>query len=125
MYDRLKGFRDFYPGEMAARRSLIDTLEETARRYGFREVGTPALEEIDMYVDKSGEEIVEELYSFTDQGGRGVALTPELTPTVARMVVAKQQELAKPIKWYSTRPFWRYEEPQQGRFRELDRKSVV
>jgi histidyl-tRNA synthetase len=119
MYDRLKGFRDFYPGEMAARRSLIDTLEETARRYGFREVGTPALEEIDMYVDKSGEEIVEELYSFTDQGGRGVALTPELTPTVARMVVAKQQELAKPIKWYSTRPFWRYEEPQQGRFREF------
>jgi histidyl-tRNA synthetase len=119
MYDRLKGFRDFYPGEMAARRAMIDTLEETARRYGFREVGTPALERIEMYVDKSGEEIVEELYSFTDQGGREVALTPELTPTVARMVVAKQQELSKPIKWVSTRPFWRYEEPQQGRFREF------
>ncbi len=119
MYDRLKGFRDFYPPEMAARRAMIDTLEATARTYGFREVGTPALERMEMYVDKSGEEIVEELYSFADQGGRNVALTPELTPTVARMVVAKQQELSKPIKWFSTRPFWRYEEPQQGRFREF------
>jgi histidyl-tRNA synthetase len=119
MYDRLKGFRDFYPGEMAARRAMIDTLEATARRYGFREVGTPALEQTAMYVEKSGEEIVEELYAFTDDGGREVALTPELTPTVARMVVAKQQELSKPIKWVSTRPFWRYEEPQQGRFREF------
>jgi histidyl-tRNA synthetase len=124
MYDRLKGFRDFYPGEMAARRALIDTLESTAKRYGFREVGTPALERTAMYVDKSGEEIVEELYTFTDQGGREVALTPELTPTVARMVVAKQQELSKPIKWYSTRPFWRYEEPQQGRFREFSQLNA-
>jgi histidyl-tRNA synthetase len=119
MYDRLKGFRDFYPEEMAARRAMIDTLEATARQYGFREVGTPALERTQMYVDKSGEDIVEELYAFTDDGGRDVALTPELTPTVARMVVAKQQELTKPIKWVSTRPFWRYEEPQQGRFREF------
>ncbi|MFB6085687.1 MAG: histidine--tRNA ligase [Halodesulfurarchaeum sp.] len=119
MYDRLKGFRDFYPGEMAARRAMIDTLEATARRYGFREIGTPALEQTAMYVEKSGEEIVEELYAFTDDGGREVAMTPELTPTVARMVVAKQQELSKPIKWVSTRPFWRYEEPQQGRFREF------
>ncbi|APE94596.1 histidine--tRNA ligase [Halodesulfurarchaeum formicicum] len=119
MYDRLKGFRDFYPEEMAARRAMIDTLEATASQYGFREVGTPALERTQMYVDKSGEEIVEELYAFTDDGGREVAMTPELTPTVARMVVAKQQALTKPIKWYSTRPFWRYEEPQQGRFREF------
>ncbi|MDY6818609.1 MAG: histidine--tRNA ligase [Halobacteriales archaeon] len=119
MYDRLKGFRDFYPEEMAARRATIDVLEDTARRYGFREISTPALERTEMYVDKSGEEIVEELYSFTDQGGRDVTLTPELTPTVARMVVAKQQALAKPIKWFSTRPFWRYEQVQQGRFREF------
>lgn len=119
MYDRLKGFRDFYPEEMAARRAMIDTLEATAQQYGFREVGTPALERTAMYVDKSGEAIVDELYAFEDDGGRGVALTPELTPTVARMVVAKQQALAKPIKWFSTRPFWRYEEPQQGRFREF------
>ncbi|WP_137284459.1 histidine--tRNA ligase [Halorussus salinisoli] len=124
MYDRIKGFRDFYPGEMGARREMFDTLEATARQYGFREVGTPALERTQMYVDKSGEEIVEELYAFEDQGGREVALTPELTPTVARMVVAKQQELSKPIKWFSTRPFWRYEEPQQGRFREFYQTNV-
>ncbi|WP_101294199.1 histidine--tRNA ligase [Halegenticoccus soli] len=124
MYERLKGFRDFYPGEMQARRTVIDAMESVAKRYGFREVGTPALERTRMYVDKSGEEIVDELYSFTDQGGRDVALTPELTPTVARMVVAKQQELSKPIKWYSTRPFWRYEEPQQGRFREFYQTNV-
>ena len=124
MYDRIKGFRDFYPGEMGARRETFDTLESTARRYGFREIGTPALERTQMYVDKSGEEIVDELYSFEDQGGRDVALTPELTPTVARMVVAKQQELSKPIKWFSTRPFWRYEEPQSGRRREFYQTNV-
>jgi len=124
MYDSVKGFRDFYPEEMQARRWAMDTLEDVARRYGFREIGTPALEPTEMYVDKSGEEIVEELYSFEDKGGREVALTPELTPTVARMFVAKQQELSKPIKWVSTRPFWRYEEPQQGRFREFYQTNV-
>jgi len=124
MDDRIKGFRDFYPPEMAARREVTDTVEATARRYGFREVGTPALESVDLYTDKSGEEIVEELYAFDDRGGREVALTPELTPTVARMVVAKQQALSKPIKWLSTRPFWRYEEPQQGRYREFYQTNV-
>ncbi|WP_074793294.1 histidine--tRNA ligase [Haloferax larsenii] len=119
MYDRLKGFRDFYPEEMSARREVIDTVETTAARYGFREIGTPHLERTQMYVDKSGEEIVEELYAFEDKGGRDISLTPELTPTVARMVVAKQQALSKPIKWVSTRPFWRYEQVQQGRFREF------
>ncbi len=115
----VKGFRDFYPGEMSARREVVDTVETAAARYGFREIGTPHLERTQMYVDKSGEEIVEELYAFEDKGGREVALTPELTPTVARMVVAKQQALSKPIKWVSTRPFWRYEQVQQGRFREF------
>ncbi|MXR22243.1 histidine--tRNA ligase [Halobacterium bonnevillei] len=124
MYERLKGFRDFYPEDMGPRREAMDALEGAAERYGFREVGTPALESTQMYVDKSGEGIVDELYSFTDQGGRDVALTPELTPTVARMVVAKQQALSKPIKWYSTRAFWRYEEPQQGRFREFYQTNV-
>jgi histidyl-tRNA synthetase len=124
MYDRLKGFRDFYPREMGPRRAAFDALEDSARRYGFREIGTPAMERTEMYVDKSGAGIVEELYTLTDQGGRDVALTPELTPTVARMVVAKQQELSKPIKWFSTRAFWRYEEPQQGRFREFYQTNV-
>jgi len=124
MYDRLKGFRDFYPEEMQARRAVTETLEETARQYGFREIGTPALERTQMYVDKSGEEIVDELYAFTDKSGREVALTPELTPTVARMVVEKGKELQKPIKWYSTRSFWRYEQVQQGRFREFYQTNV-
>ncbi len=124
MYERIKGFRDFYPEETQARRQVMDTVEETARQYGFREVGTPALEPAAMYADKSGEEILEELYAFEDRGGRQVALTPELTPTVARMFVARQQELTKPVKWVSTRPFWRYEEPQQGRFREFYQTNV-
>ncbi|EMA48303.1 histidyl-tRNA ligase [Halococcus morrhuae DSM 1307] len=124
MYDRIKGFRDFYPGEMSARREVIDDVEEVAQRYGFREIGTPALERTQMYADKSGEEIVEELYNFTDHGGREVAMTPELTPTVARMVVEKQQALSKPIKWVSSRPFWRYEAVQQGRFREFYQTNV-
>ena len=124
MYDGLKGFREFYPGEMSARRELTDTVEERVSRYGFREIGTPALERTRMYVDKSGEGITEELYAFEDKGGRNVSLTPELTPTVARMVVAKEGELARPIKWFSTRPFWRYEQVQQGRFREFYQTNV-
>ncbi len=124
MYDRLKGFRDFYPGEMSARRAVTDIIESRVRQYGFREVGTPSLERTEMYTDKSGDEIVEELYHFEDKGGRAVALTPELTPTVARMVVAREQALAKPIKWFSTRPFWRYEQVQQGRFREFYQTNI-
>jgi histidyl-tRNA synthetase len=119
MYEGLKGFVDFYPDDMAPRRAVIDAIEDTARGYGFREISTPALEPAEMWTDKSGEDIVEELYAFEDKGGRHVTLTPELTPTVARMVVAKQQALSKPIKWFSTRPFWRYEQVQQGRFREF------
>lgn len=124
MNQPLKGFRDFYPEEMAARREVIDTIESVVRSYGFDEVGTPALERTQLYIDKSGPEIVEELYSFTDKGGREVAMTPELTPTVARMVAARHQELTKPIKWFSTRPFWRYEEPQQARFREFYQTNI-
>jgi histidyl-tRNA synthetase len=123
-YDRIKGFPDVYPGEMTARRAAIDTVEDAARRYGFREIATPTLERTQLYREKSGDEIVEELYHFTDQSGREVAMTPDLTPTAARMVVAKQQELSKPIKWFSTRPFWRYEQVQQGRFREFYQTNV-
>jgi len=124
MDEGIKGFSDVYPEEMAACREVIDTIEATARGYGFREIATPALEPAQLYIDKSGEEIVEELYAFEDRGGRHVALTPELTPTVARMVAAQAQERSKPIKWFSTRPFWRYEEPQQGRFREFYQTNV-
>ncbi|WP_255195145.1 histidine--tRNA ligase [Halorarius litoreus] len=124
MYDRLKGFRDFYPEEMAARREVIDTVEDACRRYGFREIATPHLERAEMWTDKSGDDIVDELYAFEDRGGRHVTLAPELTPTVARMVVAKQQAMSKPIKWFSTRPFWRYEQVQQGRYREFYQTNI-
>jgi histidyl-tRNA synthetase len=124
MYERIKGFRDFYPAEMAAHRETVDTVESVAARYGFREIATPALEHAELWTDKSGDDIVDELYAFEDRGGRHVTMTPELTPTVARMVVAKGQELSKPIKWYSTRPFWRYEQVQQGRFREFYQTNV-
>jgi len=124
MYDGLKGFKEFYPREMAAHRAVIDTVEATARGYGFREIATPRLEQAAMWTDKSGDDIVDELYAFEDKGGRMVTLAPELTPTVARMVVAKQQALSKPIKWLSTRPFWRYEAVQQGRYREFYQTNV-
>jgi len=124
MYEGLKGFREFYPREQSARSEVAEVVEATAARYGFREIATPTVERTQMYVDKSGEGIVEELYAFEDKGGRDVTLTPELTPTVARMVVDKGQELSKPIKWVSTRPFWRYEQVQQGRFREFYQTNV-
>jgi histidyl-tRNA synthetase len=122
--DGVKGFREFYPEEMAARRRVFDRIESVVRGYGFREIGTPALERTDLYVEKSGEEIVEELYAFEDKGGREVALTPELTPTTARLLADREQALSKPVKWFSTRPFWRYEEPQSGRFREFTQTNV-
>ena len=124
MYERLKGFRDFFPPEMAARRAVVDTVEDVARRYGFREIDTPRLEPAEMWTDKAGDDIVDELYAFEDRGGRHVTLTPELTPTVARMVVDRGQELPKPIKFFSTRPFWRYEAVQQGRFREFHQTNA-
>lgn len=124
MYEPLKGFRDFFPEEMEGRRWVIDTIESVVRGYGFREIGTPALEPTELYIDKSGPEIVDELYHFTDKGGRDISLTPELTPSVARMVAARHQALTKPIKWFSSRPFWRYEEPQQARFREFYQTNV-
>ena len=124
MHDRLKGFREFYPEEMASRRRVFNSIENTVRSYGFKEIGTPSLEHTQLYIDKSGSEIVDHLYSFTDQGGRDITLTPELTPTVARMVALRGKSLPKPIKWFSTRPFWRYEQVQQGRFREFYQTNV-
>ncbi|XGI82893.1 histidine--tRNA ligase [Halorutilales archaeon Cl-col2-1] len=117
--ESLKGFRDFYPDEMAARREVFDTVEETARSYGFREIATPSLEPLELYEIKSGEEIVDETYSFEDKGGRQVTMAPELTPSVVRIFVAKQQEFSKPLKWYSVPKLWRYEQPQSGRLREF------
>ena len=124
MHDRLKGFREFYPEEMVNRKAVFTSIEKTVSSYGFREIGTPSLERTQLYIDKSVGEIVDHLYSFHDHGGRDLPLPPELTPTGARMVALRGKSLPKPIKWFSTRPFWRYEQVQQGRFREFYQTNV-
>lgn len=114
----LPGFRDFYPADLALRSHIFRTWREVAYRYGFVEYDGPPLESLDLYTKKSGEEIVGQLYGFTDQGGREVALRPEMTPTFARMVAARAGGLPKPIKWFSIPQLFRYERPQKGRLRE-------
>lgn len=122
-FDRLKGFRDFLPGEMEARRDVFQRLEEVVRRYGFREIDLPALESLDLFLVKSGEELVEQTFSFEDKGGRDVTLIPEQTPSRAR-IVAQNKALSKPAKWYSQSKRWRYEAPQKGRLREFYQMDV-
>ncbi|MGD2216389.1 MAG: histidine--tRNA ligase [Gemmatimonadales bacterium] len=114
----LPGFRDFYPEEMAARSYLMGVWRDVARRYGFEEYDGPPLEVLDLYTRKSGEEIVQQLYEFEDKGGRRVALRPEMTPTLARMVGARAPALRKPVRWFSTPQLFRYERKQRGRLRE-------
>ena len=118
-FESLKGFRDFYPDEQAARRQVFDSVRETARDYGFDEVAAPSLEPLALYEVKSGEEIVNETYSFEDKGGRRVTMTPELTPSLVRMYVAREQEMSKPVRWFALPKLWRYEQPQSGRLREF------
>lgn len=118
MIERLRGFRDFYPEDQEIRRHLFRVMEDTCREFGFREAEGPSLENIDLYAHKSGEEIMNQMFSFRDKGGREVTLVPEFTPTLARMV-SSRKDLIKPLKWYSIAKYWRYEEPQSGRFREF------
>jgi len=115
----LPGFRDFYPAELAFRAHLFDTWRRTCARYGFEEFDGPPLEPLELYTAKSGDEIVGQLYNFTDKGGREVALRPELTPTVARMVAARAGAMKKPIRWFSIGQMFRYERQQRGRLREF------
>ena len=114
----LPGFRDFYPEEHAALRFIFSAWREASRRSGFVEYEGPELESLDLYTEKSGEEIVGQLYHFKDKGERDVALRPELTPTFARMVAARHRNYRKPIKWFSIPRLFRYERPQRGRHRE-------
>ena len=114
----LPGFRDFYPEEHAALRFIFSAWREASRRSGFVEYEGPELESLDLYTEKSGEEIVGQLYHFKDKGERDVALRPELTPTFARMVAARHRNYRKPIKWFSVPRLFRYERPQRGRHRE-------
>jgi len=114
----LPGFRDFYPAELAERSHIFATWREVARRFGFVEYDGPPLEPLELYTKKSGDEIVGQLYNFVDKGGRDVALRPEMTPTLARMVAARANALRKPVRWYSIPQLFRYERQQRGRLRE-------
>jgi histidyl-tRNA synthetase len=114
----LPGFRDFYPADFAFRAHLLATWREVARRYGFEEYDGPPLESLELYTAKSGPEIVSQLYQFTDKGDRQVALRPEMTPTLARMVAARAGSLRKPIRWFAIPQLFRYERQQRGRLRE-------
>ncbi|MHC5052163.1 MAG: ATP phosphoribosyltransferase regulatory subunit, partial [Planctomycetota bacterium] len=117
-FKALPGFRDFYPEEMALRRHVEGAWHAASQAAGFREIDGPPLESLDLFKAKSGNEIIEQLYTFKDKGDRWVALRPELTPTLARMVGAKAAALRKPIKWYSVPQLFRYERRQRGRLRE-------
>ncbi len=117
----LNGFRDFYPEDCARRDYLLGRWRAVARRSGFVEIDSPVLEPTELYAKKNetGAEIMRQLYNFTDKGGRDVSLRPELTPTLARMVAARERHYRKPLKWFSIASFFRYERPQKGRLREF------
>ena len=116
----LPGFRDLFPEDFARRSYLVGRWRETARRYGFVEFDGPTLESIELYRKKnSGGEILGQLYEFTDKGERGVALRPEVTPTLARMVAAKHRDYPKPLRWFNVGTCFRYERQQRGRLREF------
>ncbi len=114
-----KGARDFYPEDFRVRDFMFNKIRTVVKKYGYEEYDAPLLEPLDLYMAKTGEEIVnEQTYSFVDRGGRQVAIRPEMTPTVSRMVASKRQELAYPLRWFSIPNLWRYERPQRGRLRE-------
>ena len=114
----LPGFRDFYPEDFATRAFIVHAWRDVARRFGFVEYDGPPLEPLELYTRKSGDEIVGQLYNFTDKGDREVALRPEMTPTFARMVGARANALRRPIRWFSVPQLFRYERQQKGRLRE-------
>jgi histidyl-tRNA synthetase len=124
--ERLPGFRDFYPEPLPsgdawsadARAYILEKWRYTARRYSFREYDGPPLEPLELFTLKSGDEIVGQLYNFTDKGERAVALRPEMTPTLARMIASSERNYKKPIKWFALPQLFRYERQQKGRLRE-------
>jgi len=114
----LPGFRDFYPDDCAFRNAIFAKWRDVAHRYGFVEYDGPILEPLDLFTKKSGQEIVTQLYNFKDKGDREIALRPEMTPTLARLVTARHKDFKKPLKWFSIPQVYRYERPQRGRGRE-------
>jgi len=116
----VKGAREFYPAQMDIRNFLYTTIRKISTLFGYQEYDGPFLEKIDLYAAKSGEELVkEQAFVFPDRSGELITLRPELTPSLARMVAEKQNELVYPLRWWSFGPFWRYEKPQKGRTREF------
>ncbi|WP_158999547.1 histidine--tRNA ligase [Pigmentibacter ruber] len=120
-----KGTRDFFPTDQRLKSFLNSKIHRLMMSYGYEEYAGPFVEHLELYAAKSSEEIVkDQLYSFKDKGDRTLAIRPEMTPTLARMVAAKQRELLKPIRWYSIPTCMRYERPQRGRLREFDQLNV-
>ena len=120
-----KGTRDWYPEDKAVQNYIFATWKKTVESFGFKEYGAPLLEPLEVYAAKSGDELAnEQTYAFTDRGDRTVAIRPEMTPTVSRMVAARRQELAYPARLYSIANFMRYERPQRGREREFWQLNV-
>jgi histidyl-tRNA synthetase len=116
----VKGTREFYPEEMALRNYLYEKIRAASESFGFQEYDGPFIEPLELYAAKSGEELVKkQSFVFEDRGGDLVALRPELTPSLARMIAARQGALTFPLRWWSFGPFWRYEQPQKGRTREF------
>ena len=116
-FPRLPGFRDFPPEDFSFRAHVFDAWRRVSERYGFQEYDGPVLEPLDLFKAKSGAEIEQQLFSFTDKGGREVALRPEMTPTLARMVGSKSASLKRPVKWFNIGEHYRYERQQKGRLR--------
>jgi histidyl-tRNA synthetase len=121
----VKGTREFYPEQMALRNFIYEKVRSASEAFGYQEWDAPFIETIDLYAAKSGEELVKkQSFTFQDRGGDLVTLRPELTPSLARMVAARQGELTFPLRWWSFGPFWRYEQPQKGRTREFFQWNV-
>jgi histidyl-tRNA synthetase len=116
-FERLKGFKDYYPEDMEVREQIFFEMRQTARLFGFKPIDYPSLEMLDIYRVKSGDELISQTYNFIDKGDREITLIPEATPSTMRMLVARK-DLGKPVKWYNIPKLWRYEEPQSGRNRE-------
>ena len=123
-FQAVKGTRDFYPDEMALRNWLTEAWRRVSLRNGFVEYDGPVMEYLDLFRVKSGDEIVSQLFDLTDRGGRELALRPEITPTLARMVNARINSLPRPIKWFSVPRLFRAENPQRGRLREFFQWNV-
>ncbi len=123
-FQNVKGTRDFYPEPMRLRNWIVNTWRRVSLRNGFEEYDAPIFEHLELFTIKSGEEIAEQLFSFTDRGGRDLAIRPEITPSLARMVNAKIRSLPRPIKWFSVPRLCRAENPQRGRLREFFQWNV-